>query len=340
MTYKLAIASHSLGRASVHDLETKLNQAAKYGYVGVEVFFEDLELIAKSCPGGFTPENQIRAAAHFKTLCDERRLEIMALQPFLMYEGMKDRDQQKRLIEKMKLWLKLAKILGTDVIQIPSNFLLDGSTTGDRDVIVADLREVCDLGLQETPIVRMAYEGMAWAPHVSSWEDVYNIVEAVDRPNFGMVLDTFHIAARVWGDPSSDGGKVSTGDQDLKSSLESLVERVDVNKILYIQLADAEFMDPPIQEGHPWQESSAHPPRMTWSRNGRLFPFEKGGYLPVMEMTKSIIEGLGYKGWISMELFSRSMAAEGNSVPEEHARRGREAWDKVKNSLRLEDSRP
>ena len=161
MTYKLAIASHSLGRATIHDLETKLDQAAAYGYVGVEVFFEDLETIAKASTGQFTPETQILAAKQFKSSCDERNLEIMALQPFLMYEGLRDRAKQKVLVEKMKLWLKLAKVLGTDIIQIPSNFLLDGSTTGDKGTIVADMREVCELGLKENPVVRIAYEGMA-----------------------------------------------------------------------------------------------------------------------------------------------------------------------------------
>jgi sugar phosphate isomerase/epimerase len=47
MSYKLSIASHSLGHAAVHDLASKLDQAAKYGYEGIEVFFGDLELIAQ-----------------------------------------------------------------------------------------------------------------------------------------------------------------------------------------------------------------------------------------------------------------------------------------------------
>jgi 4-hydroxyphenylpyruvate dioxygenase len=194
MSYRLSIASHPLGRAAVHDLANKLNQAAKYGYEGVEVFFEDIETIAKSYPGGDNPDNQLRAAAYFRKLCDERKLTIIALQPFLFYGGILDDEEHKRLIEKVHLWFKIAKVLGTDTIQIPSNFSFDKPTTGEVDKIVKEMVEVSDLGLKESPVIKFAYEGMAWSPHVSSWENVWQFVKLVDRPNFGCVLDTFHIA--------------------------------------------------------------------------------------------------------------------------------------------------
>ena len=338
MVYRLSIASHSLGRAAQHDLANKLDQAQKYGYEGIEVFFEDLETIAKTYEGGVTPENQLRAATYFRKLCDERNLTIMALQPFLFYEGIVDPEKHRALIVKLHLWFKMAKILGTDIIQIPSNFAncaTGEEITGSKEKIVEDLREVCDLGLKESPVVRFAYEAMAWSPYVSSWEDIWEIITLVGRPNFGCVLDTFHIAAREWADPSAPNGKTGTVDEDLKRSMEKMVRTVDVSKIYYIQVADAEFMDPPIRDGHPWQADSKHPSKMTWSRNGRLFAFEKGGYLPVLPMVEAMINGLGYKGWVSLELFSRSMAEPGADVPKEHARRGRESWDKLVDIMKL-----
>ena len=43
MSYKLGITSMSLGRATAgHSLTHKLNMAQKYGYKGVELFYEDL----------------------------------------------------------------------------------------------------------------------------------------------------------------------------------------------------------------------------------------------------------------------------------------------------------
>jgi 4-hydroxyphenylpyruvate dioxygenase len=101
-------------------------------------------------------------------------------------------------------------------------------------------------------------------------------------------------------------------------------------------MADAEFVDPPIIDGHLWQAEANHPSRMTWPRNGRLFAFGEGGYLPVLDVTKAIIEGLDYKGWISLELFSRSMAVPGPNLLQAHTRKGRESWDRLKKELSLD----
>lgn len=72
---------------------------------------------------------------------------------------------------------------------------------------------------------------------------------------------------------------------------------------------------------------------MTWSRNGRLFAFEDGGYLPVLDITKAFVHDLGYEGWVSLELFSRSMAECGERVPEERAKRGQVSWEKLVKAL-------
>ena len=44
-----------------------------------------------------------------------------------------------------RLWIKLAKILGTDLIAIPSTCLPEEEVSGDFDLIAGDLREVADL---------------------------------------------------------------------------------------------------------------------------------------------------------------------------------------------------
>ena len=65
---------------------------------------------------------------------------------------------------------------------------------------------------------------------------------------------------------------------------------------------------------------------MSWSRNARLFPFEKDAYLPILDIVKVLTEELGYTGYISFELFNRSMSEAGENVPEEHAARGARSW--------------
>src|SRR6187402_3022260 len=98
MSYKPAISSMSLGRAWVHKLSYKLDQAQANNITGIEIFFEDLEYLAREESGISadelpSPEAQIHAAKSIRKLCDERNLEVIGLQPFMHYEGLLDRDE-------------------------------------------------------------------------------------------------------------------------------------------------------------------------------------------------------------------------------------------------------
>lgn len=320
----------SLGRAWVHEFPAKLSQAARYGFQGIELFHEDLEYLAKTYPGGATPENQVLAAHAIRSMCSERGLAIICLQPFLHYEGLKDREAHAQRLEKLQLWFQLATALKTDVIQIPSSFLPHDEITDDVDVIVADLREVADMGARQTPPIKFAYESLAWGTHVDTWEQCWDIVTRVDRPNFGACLDTFNIAGRIFADPASPSGMTANAEADTRASVERLVNTVDVAKVFFVQVVDAERLAEPLVEGHEFY-SASQPARMSWSRNCRLFygEMDRGGYLPVKEITKAFILGLGYDGWVSMELFNRSMADPSSETPQEHARRGMVAWGKI-----------
>jgi len=336
--FRPAVLSASLGRAWLHDFEKKAQQAAKYGFEGIEVFYEDLDYLARQLHKVDEPnEDQILAAAeHAKKVLDSLNLTIIGLQPFLFYEGLLDRQQHARLIEKIKLWFKIAKRLGTNTIQIPANFLPAGQLTGDMNVIVDDMVELSDLAIKEDPPIRFAYEALCWSTHVDTWEKSWLVAQKVDRPNFGLCLDTFNIAGRVWGDPASSTGKVPNADADLKASLDRLVHEVPLDKVFYIQVVDAERMEAPLVKGHAFHVDG-NPPRMNWSRNARAFIYEtdRGAYLPVEQVARALIKGLGYEGWVSMELFSRTMSEEGESVPAEHARRGITAWKKFMQRLNL-----
>jgi 4-hydroxyphenylpyruvate dioxygenase len=343
MAWQPAIMSASLGRAWLHDLDYKLEQASKSGFKGIEIFYEDLEYAAKKLAGSPnadsppTTEQLLDAARHCQSVCERLHLDIIGLQPFLFYEGLRDREQHGKLIEKMKVWLQIVKLLRTTVIQIPANFLPADQLTGDFDVIAADLRELADLGAAEEPAVRFAYENLCWSTHVDTWEKLWDVVKRVDRPNFGVCLDTFNIAGRVWADPTSPTGKTANADADLRSSLEKMVKEVDMSKVFYIQVVDAERMEAPLVEGHPFHVDG-NPARMNWSRNARLFMYEtdRGAYLPVEEVARVIIREMGYKGYVSMELFSRTMSEQGRHVPDEHAQRGIAAWKKLSQKLGLQ----
>ncbi|KAG8631961.1 hypothetical protein KVT40_001101 [Elsinoe batatas] len=337
-----AIASMSLGRAWVHDIETKLQAASQQGFKGIEIFYEDLEYVSKALlesddpAGASLPHNLIKGAQHVRQLCDRFDLTIIGLQPFLFYEGLLDRAEHDRLITKLHVWFDIADTLRTDTIQIPSNFLPADQLTGDIDLIVEDLTKVADLGLQRSPQIRFAYENLCWGTHVSTWEQAWEIVERVNRSNFGMCLDTFNIAGGVWADPESSTGRVPDADDLLAHSLHRMAQSIDLAKIFYIQVVDAERLESPLVQGHPYYVEE-QPSRMSWSRNARCFMYEedRGAYLPAEQVARTIIEELGYTGYVSMELFSRTMSDPSEGVPQSHAIRAARAWKKFEAALAL-----
>ncbi|EEP75431.1 3-dehydroshikimate dehydratase [Uncinocarpus reesii 1704] len=342
MANRPAISSLSLGRAWVHELPVKLEQAANQGFQGIEIFYEDLEYLSRQLPGGLTRNNLLQGARQVRRICRSLNLKVIALQPFWFYEGLLDRAEHDRLLaEKLTLWFELGRILKTDTILIPSNFLPpDPQTgkpriTGDMDIIVGDLQQIADLGLKQSPPFRFAYESLAWGTYVNTWEKCWDIVCQVDRPNLGICLDTFNIAARVYADPSLPTGKTATADADIKATISRLIRRIDVRKVFFIQIVDGERLSAPLVEGHEWYVQE-QPSRMSWSRNARLFAYEqdRGGYLPVVDIAKAIFD-MGFEGWASLELFSRTLVDPDPKTPEKHAKRGIESWNKLVRDLQL-----
>ncbi|KAJ6088659.1 hypothetical protein N7486_009920 [Penicillium sp. IBT 16267x] len=334
LRWKPAIATISLGAANLHSITAKINAAADNGQEGIELFHDDLAQLAQSLRAQTLSESaqtrtdreyEIDAAHAIHDLCAERGLRILALQPFRHYEGLIDREQHAQRLDELQHWVSLCKILGDSLfILIPSSFLDEAETTGDRDVIVADLAEAADLAFP----VRIAYEALAWGTHINTWEDCWDVVCKADRPNLGICLDTFNIAARVWADPlSADGRLHAHADADLQKSMERLVKEVDPHRVMMVQLADGERVDP--QE--PFLQAPGLHPLLTWSRNARLFPCEeeRGGYLPIREVTDACLNGVGYSGWVSMEVFSRTLGDDSPSVPKEHAERAGRSWQRV-----------
>lgn len=311
--------------------------AAKHGLEGIELFYEDLADYASSQ----STADLIAAATSIRELCDSFGLEILCLQPFMHYEGLLDRERHSERIQEIKLWMNLASALHTDVIQVPSSFLSRDQISPDINLVVEDLRELADLGLQQTPVMRFAYESLSWGTYVDKWEVCWDIVQRVDRPNFGICLDSFNILGRIYADPTSDTGVNPQAEQDVRESVQRLVERIKPHreKIFFIQIVDAERLDQPLLPGHPFYNAE-QPARMSWSRNCRLFygENERGAYLPVKQVAHAILNEIGYDGWVSMELFNRVMNKTDKNIPEELAERAALAWEKMIYDLQLDSS--
>ncbi|KAI0204377.1 xylose isomerase-like TIM barrel [Astrocystis sublimbata] len=337
MPCHLGITSMSLGRCYAgHSFVHKLDMAYTYGYRGIELFYEDLVDMAEQLAGGDTQENQLEAANIISRLCHERGITIICLQPFAHYEGLIDRQEHANRIEKLEFWFQLARALRTNMVQIPSSFGPASELSEDMDLAVTDLQKVADMGLQQNPPIRFVYEALCFGTRFNTWEQSWDIVQAVDRPNFGLCLDTFNIAGRIYADPASPSGLTPNCDEAVRNSIARLVANVDIRKVFYVQVVDAERLASPLVEGHPFYHPD-QPARMSWSRNCRLFYGEndRGAYLPVTEISRAIFQGLGFEGWVSMELFHRRMSDTDAVVPRELASRGATAWAKLARDMKL-----
>ncbi|KAM5347675.1 hypothetical protein ACJ41O_007499 [Fusarium nematophilum] len=337
MAHKPSICTMSLGRCFAgHSLPHKLDMAQKYGFQGIEVFYEDLVDLAASLPGGATPDNQIAAASTIRQLCAARSLSIICLQPFMHYGGLLDREAHRRSLIELRLWFRLAHTLGTDLILFPSSFLPSDKITDDLDVIVADFVEAADMALQESPVISFAYEALCWGTRIDTWEASWDIVQRVDRPNFGVCLDSYNILGRIYADPAAPSGRTEDHEEATLSSIKRILSDVDTSKLFLIQVADGERLSQPLDEHHPFYNSE-QPSRMSWSRNARLFYGEPqyGGYLPCRNVLGAVVQGLGFEGWLSFEVFNRRLAEADEAVPEEMARRAAVSWVKMKTELGL-----
>ena len=125
---------------------------------------------------------------------------------------------------------------------------------------------------------------------------------------------------------------------DEAKDCKEMAKRISVDKVWYIQMSDALRLDPPLSESHPWYKPEQKP-WMQWSRNGRVFPLEQEseGFMPAHEILRTLVFDMGYRGWVSMEMFHGSMAETGDDVPKRQAERGMKSWKKIIKKIGLDE---
>ena len=169
-----SIATVCMGGA----LEVKLAAAAKAGFRAVEIFENDLTFFSGK------PRDVKQMAA-------DLGLEIVALQPLRDFEAMPD-PARARNFERASRKFDLMHELGARLLCLCSNISEEAIDEPRR--AAEDLAELADRARQHG--FRIGYEALAWGRHVRDWMQAWAIVEAADRPNLGIVLDSFHIGVR------------------------------------------------------------------------------------------------------------------------------------------------
>jgi 4-hydroxyphenylpyruvate dioxygenase len=245
---------HSIATVSLSGtLPEKLEAIAAAGFDGVEIFENDL-LYFEGSP------------RDVKRICADLGLEIMLFQPFRDFEGGR-RDKLQQNLDRAERKFDLMQELGTDRILVCSSVSPD--LICDDAVIIDDLAKLAERAGKRD--IKVGYEALAWGKHVNSYRHAWRLVDAVNHPNLGIILDSFHTLS-------------------IKDDL-SLLKSIPGERIVFLQLADAPVLAMDVME---------------WSRHFRCFPgqgeFDLGAFLaPILQS--------GYTGPLSLEIFNDGFRA-------------------------------
>jgi len=229
-------------------LKEKMQACAIAGFDGIEIFEQDL------VTSPLTPEDVRKMAADLGLTLD-------LYQPFRDFDSVSE-DLLTANLRRAEAKFKLMARLGMDTILVCSNV---ATASIDSDHLrVEQLGQLAALAGDHG--VKVAYEALAWGKYVSDYEHAHKLVEAVDHPNLGTCLDSFHILSRNWDTAP--------------------IEAFNPEKIFFVQVADAPKLSMDV---------------LSWSRHYRVFPGE--GQFELAKFMGHVVRA-GYSGPVSLEIFN------------------------------------
>jgi sugar phosphate isomerase/epimerase len=200
------------------------------------------------------------------------------------FEGLSDHLHAYK-VDIAKAMLEMCHALGAKVLLACSS--TSAHAVNDPVLLQKDLRKLAMLAVPFG--IRIAYEALSWGRHVNDYQQAWEIVEAAERANLGLALDSFHMLAS-------------------RSNLDAL-DAVSPEKVFLVQLAD--FM---------WQETRSPEERMQTARHFRVFPGEGVHSEAVVNLVRGLDE-MGYRGDYSFEVFNDDYTQLPPPVVAERARR-------------------
>lgn len=117
---KVAIATNSLGKSAAgHTIHRKLQAAKAHGFDGLEVAFECLEAHAATYISLPSRKDRLLAAAGdvYRT-AQSLGLELIALNPFGAYDGLKDPHDASIRLQEAELWCQLCQVMHINILQV------------------------------------------------------------------------------------------------------------------------------------------------------------------------------------------------------------------------------
>ncbi|HRJ68284.1 MAG TPA: TIM barrel protein, partial [Beijerinckiaceae bacterium] len=246
---KLSIATVCLSG----DLRVKLEAIAAAGLRGVEIFENDLLTFDG------TPSDVRRMAA-------DLGLEIVAFQPFRDFEGLPP-VKRERAFARAERKFDLMAELGCSLMLICSNVAPD--SIGGIARAADDFKALGERAVRRG--FRVGFEALSWGRHINDYRDSWEVVRRADHPAIGLVLDSFHIAARR---------------TDMAT-----IRNIPGDRIFLVQLADAPMLNMDY---------------LTWGRHFRSFPGQ--GEMPLADFMEALA-ATGYDGILSLEIFNDQFRA-------------------------------
>jgi 4-hydroxyphenylpyruvate dioxygenase len=229
-------------------LTEKMQACAVAGFDGIEIFEQDL------VTSPLTPEDVRKMAADLGLTLD-------LYQPFRDFDSV-PADLLAANLRRAGAKFRLMARLGMDTILVCSN-VATASIDSD-DLRAEQLGRLAALAGEHG--VKVAYEALAWGKYVSDYEHAHRLVQAVDHPNLGTCLDSFHILSRDWDTAP--------------------IEAFNPEKIFFVQVADAPKLTMDV---------------LSWSRHYRVFPGE--GQFQLAKFMGHVVRA-GYAGPVSLEIFN------------------------------------
>ncbi|WP_207481932.1 bifunctional sugar phosphate isomerase/epimerase/4-hydroxyphenylpyruvate dioxygenase family protein [Arenibaculum pallidiluteum] len=234
-------------------LPDKLEAAAAARFDGVEIFESDLLYF-----GGSPRE--------IRRLASDLGLEITLYQPFRDFEGLPP-ERRARNLDRAERKFDVMEELGVRLLLLCSN--VSSEVIRDDAAAAEDLAALADRAGRRG--IRVGYEALAWGTHVRTWGHAWKIVQDVNHPSLGLLVDSFHTLA-LNDDPSG-------------------LAAVPGDRLFFVQVADAPRLPMDV---------------LPWSRHFRCYPgqgeFDLAGFLaPIVRS--------GYGGPISLEVFNDDLRA-------------------------------
>jgi len=235
-------------------LEAKLKAVADAGFTQIMISARDV----LDHPGG--------EAAAIAAIRDSG-LRVTGFQVLRDFEGLSGHLHAYK-VDVAKAMLTMCRDVGSKLLLTVSSTLPDASA--DLDWQARDLRKLATLAMPFN--IRIAYEPLSWGRYVSDLQSAWELIEAVDRANTGIVIDSFQMLATAKGFAGLDS--------------------VYPDRIFLVQLAD--FMSQAI---HSLAE------RRDTARHFRVFPGEGVHTAQVAGLVRQL-DRMGYRGDYSFEVYN------------------------------------